>query len=699
MLPRSSPFSLEGPTSPVGLLRLASSPPDPTKDILEQLDARILYEEPLTACQPATGLFQDSVLDSEDQVQVASPIESTFSSPIKRQRPEDFKEEVPLSPKTSQSSPLKRSKTVTFAETLVTAIPSYARVFSPGLSDDLDEDHDNFLDKTTRSEVEAAIMNVEHEQLCDADSVMRVEVPVIDHSMPPPPWDCSRPGLGDQATFHTDYQRKLLSSLKLDGIHADRLWTRDFDHHIKAWSPFPGHPGKAAVNEVLDKSSLDQYIVTSSICNDMVTIWKPEGLRILDVKKDEDDELDSANYDGPNAPAKVLDDLQSLLVRHQRALKGEHQSMEKHTQMLALTAMAKSEINSKYFAKDAKRQTGDQDMPLDAFSATTSLSRFMQTHTNNQLMTKPPSINPNTIRLEGRPKNATLSMKHEDAEEDLLELFSPVPKLPSSTPKRQFILALTLFSRQGLIREIKKLYLNSQLIERDFESGNSTRGDGSVLDIGEADLLLSPGAGLLILSLQQIKQKPLPGQTGYTGILGRIANLANRYEQLIVLISEGQSISSASDRRAKPGQNFDQRDCAALSSLIHFATQLDAEVQVVYVPGNEESLASWIVSCMIRYGTDDPKIQLTSDETLWEIVLRRVGLNAFAAQAILIALKAPIELSNDALNAVGSAGFGLAAFVSMRHKERKQRFTSMLGGERLLNRVGKVIEMEWGRVH
>lgn len=55
------------------------------------------------------------------------------------------------------------------------------------------------------------------------------------------------------------------------------------------------------------------------------------------------------------------------------------------------------------------------------------------------------------------------------------------------------------------------------------------------------------------------------------------------------------------------------------------------------------------------------------------------------------------EESSSDLNTstTGRSGFGIRAFICMDPQERIQRFESLLGGRRVLNRVHKVLEQKW----
>ncbi len=92
---------------------------------------------------------------------------------------------------------------------------------------------------------------------------------------------------------------------------------------------------------------------------------------------------------------------------------------------------------------------------------------------------------------------------------------------------------------------------------------------------------------------------------------------------------------------------------------------------------------------------------LLQEETSWEVFLRRAGLNAFAAQEILLALKPPTDgdVGGNRKMVGGDGGdgeFGLVAFVRMGMEERIRRFEHLLGGRRVLGRVSGRLDVVWG---
>jgi hypothetical protein len=113
-----------------------------------------------------------------------------------------------------------------------------------------------------------------------------------------------------------------------------------------------------------------------------------------------------------------------------------------------------------------------------------------------------------------------------------------------------------------------------------------------------------------------------------------------------------------------------------------------------FIGGGEEMLAKWVVAFMVRYGSQgDSSVPLLQDETLWELFLRRAGMNAYAAQAVIAELKAREGVDMSGGSEVGL--FGVTAFVEMGHEERLARFERILGGRRVLQRVGRVLDTSW----
>ena len=360
----------------------------------------------------------------------------------------------------------------------------------------------------------------------------------------------------------------------------------------------------------------------------------------------------------------------------------------------------------KSFTSDPKYATYINPVSDGVFSVSTAVATFMQgqgikvTQQSLDCVTDP-THRPHTVQS---PKAINVSRSSEDVRElntEQQQVTQPpsVPTLPSPLPKTTIILSSVLFSVQrALIVEIKHLYADLSFIERDFSTLEPPLRN-------EADIIASPSTGLVMTTLQKIKQKPLPGhETSYYGIKERLIDLSVRYEHLIVLVAESSSVSGMA-------RDLDDNDCLALSEMMGFAAALDADVRVLYVPGGNKELAIWTVYCIAQFrfdfaasircsgGKQGPR--LMEDETLWEQFLRRAGLNAFAAQVVLAELREPdvscssmdYEVSFSA--SAWATDTSLRAFVRMAPGERIGRFEMLLGGRKVLTRVNQALEQRW----
>jgi hypothetical protein len=87
----------------------------------------------------------------------------------------------------------------------------------------------------------------------------------------------------------------------------------------------------------------------------------------------------------------------------------------------------------------------------------------------------------------------------------------------------------------------------------------------------------------------------------------------------------------------------------------------------------------------------------------WEVFLRRVGINPYAAQVIIASLKKPFDVHlatasssptfHDNYKAITVSG--LSVFLVMGEEERVGCFQALMGGARILRRMSRVLDQEW----
>lgn len=267
----------------------------------------------------------------------------------------------------------------------------------------------------------------------------------------------------------------------------------------------------------------------------------------------------------------------------------------------------------------------------------------------------------------------------------------PSVNLPSA-PLTAFI---SLSIPRYLIGALERLIPSLTLIERDYRAHNtSVWSPGSVFRSEvvpplafDADITMSPTTGLIVTSMILIRQKPRPGLLK-SSIQERIEKVSLRYERIIILVGgEGGEDDTLREISAS--------DSIALTEIQGFVSGLACNNIVYYVGGGDDTLSRWAASMVCRYAqVDHPQMQkgLLEDETLWELFLRRAGLNVFAAQVVAGQLKVPRSEEGD----TGSARHGLAAFVTMTRAERRERFGQLVG-LRVLERVSQMVDEMWNK--
>jgi hypothetical protein len=656
---------------------LATSPIDPVPAEISRLEDIMDVED-------------DFSLDSFSDTS-AFDVEATnefYTHPLlKRKQLENFKAEVPLSPAWKSSSPLKRIKIAAFSDELCTLIPDYAKPFSSEDPRSTDEKYTDFFDQVIEPGAKSAIHAIQNEQLTEADSTMRAEVPTVDQTGPLPPWEVfGRKQMGGKTEIEA--QQQLICMLKREMIKPREAWPSvgRIDRAITRWRPFDMRLDELP-KEGIECDYLDEFGARKP--EDTTAGWKPDGLRILDASEDDDEEISVADMEITLDNMQMIDDVQEVKARS-FIENGKHPVTSQPTKSFSflprMTEIGPGKTSRPFEIVKNPPQPGLGG----AFSASDSLDRYIQLNTGKKtiltlsddarLQIQTPSKD--DLKL---PEKLPRNEKPLDKAQSRASMHLPhLPHLPSSMPNRYFVLSSTMFGRRALVKEIKRLMPSAESIERDFAS-NRHGMSSQTSEADEADIILAPGHGVMLTSLQKLKQKSLPGDAMCNKVRERIVQLARRYERLIIMVNED---GSGNQQRA-----LDGHDCSELVSLINFCAAQSHEMQVMYVPGDELALASWIVACMVRFGLDDTDVQLLQDETSWEVFLRKAGMDAYAAQVVLTKLKMP-EPKPSRLD---ERDYGMPAFVMMGEAERLRRFGSLFGGEKILKKVSMAIDGCWTR--
>ena len=715
------------PSSETGHLDLVSDTTSPTREEIRQIEQVIFANDSIlpvkTKDDDTIQTSDPTLLDTESLGDIYSPLKGVkdppSSPPYSRERPKDLKVEVPLSPPHSDEPPPWKRKSVSFTEALAELIPQLPLPISVPESTSSDEICEFFEQKFKPVAIKAE-RAIEQEQLQEADTTLRVPVPIMDFSLPIAPWKAK--SHGPKIDNEEEALRKTLTELK--ALHFSKhSWPRNghAERELK-WAPFPVALGKVDIQEsITDNGSIDDYVVPPERVDITTLTWKPDGLRIFDeLAESNEEELEEGEF-----PEEK--DIDSLIRKRKLELEAEDfvsPSSEKDRGVAkprprgkqnAEIGVAKAQsIVSKPTREASSNDTNQQKSFTISFSAMGAVENFMNVRkgrmnrrkvTSDHHFAKQPQVPQHSEPAVLHPTRRASQISLQEPAQRVLSFQAPKPSISSSP--QFFIVSASFLGNRGLSRQVQCLYPSAEFIERDFtlhqqeqlrprpqmQMKIETVNVGTMAD--EADMLLSPSTGLIWTTLQKIKQRSLPGQECRPVVQERILRTSPRYEKLVVLVSQDQSNSSSSDRASIGIQSLDDNDCTALAEFTAFCTTLSNEVQTIFVAGGEEDLAKWVVAAMVKHSVPtDQGIKLLQDETLWEVFLRRAGMNAFAAQAILATLKAPDQSESEAAGKQRT-DFGLTAFAKMSVQERFARFETLLGGRRLLGRVSRVLDARW----
>ena len=482
---------------------------------------------------------------------------------------------------------------------------------------------------------------VENEKLTGADTISRVEVPVLDFTLPVAPWnEFSQRKNVEQHPRATELeaQMQFLQCVKRDDLSSATAWRGASDLDL-SWGWFASSVATIKLNEKLHgETEFDRTqaeLKTSNIATSANEVWKRDGLRILDEEDndEEDEEIEPAEFEECNDMEALIRkrrlelEEQEELVEAQRKRKGiaaaylrfnvhnqpRQEVTEGHHRQSQPDVSYNPRKNHHTSHTPRPQETqlpvpkrGPSNEPKEAptelmfgeFSASTALHKFMETQGKAIQCTKSttqtngssaPAVQSLPVRDRDPSTKSSLFVAQGPASIGQRPSHSGPEPLPSlHLPPGSFIVSSTLLQRRTLMKQVEDLHANAELIYRDYTLPHSVS--------AEADIILSPSTGVLLTTLQQIKQAPLPGQIARSPVKERMAMLQERYERLVVLVSEGLREELGHSRPE------DVRDKETLKGLEVFAAQLEGDVVVKYIQGAEQALARAVVEGMGKYG-------------------------------------------------------------------------------------------------
>lgn len=664
------------PSSPANLLPLASESSDSVAAEAQALHNQILIADiPMRQGSDSS----DSMLLDVTHTPQCSPLFESLSLPALKRRAEDLKVEGPLTPPMFSTSPAKKLKSVSFAETLHEYI-----LTQPWREENVDGDRGHNVDKSSSADFEEFFQGlepltketkkkIENEQLSGADTTARVDVPDIDFSLPIAPWnEYSQRNGGKYLPADTELhsQTKFLSRIKREDLKAMNSW-----HGLSKperelpWSFLITKVSTLNLEEKLHGESEMNKVITEmtkgGITTSAAQVWKREGLRILDEEEEEEDLEPAENEERWDIESllrkrKLEIEGEAVEKRHRQKVSGhtvrrdarspteaqeshhwnetiqiQHPLPRSQTKSMGNSRERPPALTARQKSLQPPNDTGSGLM-FGGFSATTALHKFMETRgkpvesacrpdpSKNCLQPKTPTLAVRSTQPSYQTAFQTQQAKTQPREVDELQKQTCKEMrsvIPSNLAPCSFVISSTFLQHRRLLKEIERLYPAAEMVYRDYTLPHSPA--------KEAEIILSPSTGLVFTTLQKVKQRALPGQPDRSQVRELVLDLQVRYERLVVVVSEGLSREMEELGSSRPD---DARDRDALKDLEAFATQVEGNVLVRYVHGGEKALANLIVVEMAKYGLPygsvdigdiKPVAQETSVSTLAILKIKR----------------------------------------------------------------------------
>ena len=707
LLPLSPPFLPYIPSSDTGQLEYLSDHSSPTRQEILKIDQMLNDKDAIISTKrKRRPSFQDSgplLLDSSNVEDIYSPLKGIqdppSSPPVKKRSLQDRKVEVPLTRLACELPLPDKMKKVTFSDVVLKTTPNFPSLIA---DEDISSDDINaFFAEIIEPIGIKAERSIEQEQLQATNTELRVPIPIMDFSRPKTPWKLLNQDTSAQNGNASS--KKILSELKK--VLSKHVWPAvgQSEQELR-WNPFPAQAGRFEPQDTFSDDESTSKLLEQPECIDSETLTgKLEGLRILDDLADiDDEELEVGEFPTAN-------DTNSLIHRRKLELEKENAfatAAEKSSVLesrldndsgVASSAAEIAAVNEKL--THDRSDNGATNNLFTSFSALNELENFMCIRsgvyqkpklTVDDCLSDKFSKAPRDTSQEKTIARTSISMTSNPL---VATLSSPAPQFALPTVPHPFVVSNLFLRDRKLARRIQKLYPAAELIERDYTLYYSAK-QGMTLGkpptvqpaknmANEADMILSPSTGLIWTTLLKIKQQSLPGQAARSAIRESITQAAPRYERLLILVSQDSNLDSTSEATL----DLTDSDHKAIADFTGFCAALQQNTQAFFVAGGKDQLADSIVAMMAEHGVTDPEIKPLQEETLWELYLRRAGMNAFAAQAILAALRP--DPGHAAVE------FAFAEFVKMSVAQRVTRFEALMGGRRVLKMASARLDAQW----
>ncbi|KAI1635385.1 hypothetical protein F4809DRAFT_614032 [Biscogniauxia mediterranea] len=692
LIPREETSTYFIPDDAVCQVPAASDGSTLLDDDLEAAEENIFQQDTIQSQSPSGQRLDTPMLSPLGDPPLLSPARPKLSS---------LKVEGPVTPVDSTPSPFDLTAEIeNVSESLGIDYGLEINEPSGSVPGDVTEDYHNVsleaIWTTMEEDANNLMRDIDQERLESTNALARVEVPRMDFSISEPAWLELLP-LNEKS--HLEWLFDTHKGFELP------QWPRDPDLERQRlyWSPFPREPKIDLTESVDDHGCVEAALETLALVDVPTSaeyVWKQPGWAIL-RESESDDEIEPSQILNKNNLECLVKERHLSINNTNLETPGSSRDPSPVDLIKVPTSTAPPPPLSPYRLPN---QVSSLLVDCSNPSATSDLlSNYIGFHAPKRRKCEKSIFFSKPAHSEAQPASRQLPNQILARSEKGLSPIRdpnlqqttaapvPCPGVNISDISVKFIKALSL--SRGLFSRLEQLCPAATIIERDFDRWNTLSWDRNSISrspvvsplAAEADIIVSPSTGIVVTTLLKVIQKPPPGHKGQAAIRERVSKVALRYENLIILVSE----SNRTDETVRGLTSF---ECSAYTEFCGFVAGLDMNAHVYYVGGGNDTLARWVLSFVARYAPEAAGVQglIIQDETSWELFLRRTGMNAYAAQAILGSLKAPEGIPEE------QAGcFGLPAFVRMTPVERMQAFRGLMGGERVLRRVNEIVENVW----
>ena len=493
-----------------------------------------------------------------------------------------------------------------------------------------------------------------------------------------------------------------------------------------SWLPSGFSSMKTILEErIVDTGPAAEYISPpKGITESAQMLWKQPGLRLLDSDEDGDEEMEvdkdlahalsatpepqipEKRFMSDPAPSNSLVKKVTLERRATLTSPAKRPPTPRQHRLSELIA-SKITVSSPNTSLSATtRRAASSDSP---FSASTSLSTFLDLRGSKFKKVEglaPPwkeEIPDDPIQTtQSEHSDCIKSEPSKSKQGHRVEGVRPSDKtvqVPATPPSNTFSLNKTPLQPLEILKGPRSIVIDSEILRKDpsliaylethggdwltmiYRDMRAPSLNESSLEFESADIILNARAALIFTNLQALNQRSLPGQSGSRGqglVQSKITKLVKDYDYVSVLVTIpclGDSPSEAT-----------QAIIAGFAGFCSSSSREGMRVCPVWVspsttlPGGEKEVhrRTWDLIRQHAFSTyhepNPDSLSLIHEETLWELFLRKAGVNPMAAQVVLGMLK-----RSEPANMQDEQSWGLRKLAQLKPEARMDMFGKMLG--------------------